>query len=63
MVAERLDGQLMLEVYDDGHGGADRLGGTGLRGLEDRVVAVGGRFWVQSRPGVGTTVRVALPCE
>ena len=32
VVAERLDGQLMLEVYDDGHGGADRLGGTGLRG-------------------------------
>ena len=63
VVAERLDGHLMLEVYDDGHGGADRLGGTGILGLEDRVVAVGGRFWLDSRPGVGTTVRVALPCE
>ena len=63
VVTERLDGHLMLEVYDDGHGGADRLGGTGLRGLEDRVVAIGGQFWLESRPGVGTTVRVVLPCE
>lgn len=63
VVAKRLDGSLVLEVFDDGHGGADLLGGTGLRGLEDRVVAVGGQFSLDSRPGVGTTVRVVLPCE
>ena len=43
-------------------GGADIESGTGLRGLEDRVAALGGTLRVVSRPGVGTTISVELPC-
>lgn len=49
-----------LLVRDDGVGGADPSGG-GLRGLADRVAAVGGRFSVASPPGAGTVLRVHLP--
>ena len=59
----RLDGQVLVEVSDDGVGGADPATGSGLRGLLDRVSAVGGRLEVDSRPGQGTTVRAAIPCE
>jgi signal transduction histidine kinase len=55
-------GRLVLEITDDGPGGASALRGTGLRGLSDRVSAVGGRFDVDSPPGGGTTVRARLPC-
>jgi len=54
-------GRLRLLVGDDGDGGA-RPDGTGLRGLRDRVEAAGGRWWLTSPPGVGTTVEVELPC-
>jgi signal transduction histidine kinase len=53
---------LLIEVRDDGVGGAAVAGGSGLRGLADRVDAVGGRFDLDSPPGRGTTVRVELPC-
>jgi signal transduction histidine kinase len=56
------DGRLILEITDDGPGGASTLRGSGLRGLGDRVSAVGGRFDVDSPPGGGTTVRARLPC-
>src|SRR5919112_2633239 len=46
---------------DDGVGGADTRGGSGLRGLEDRVEALGGRLHVRSLPGEGTSVRADLP--
>jgi signal transduction histidine kinase len=49
-----------VEVGDDGVGGA-RLGGTGLRGLSDRVEALGGRLNVESDPGCGTTLRASFP--
>ncbi len=55
------DGELVTEVTDDGRGGAGFEGGTGLRGLEDRVAAVGGRLEVESRAGEGTTVRALIP--
>jgi signal transduction histidine kinase len=55
-------GWLILDVADDGPGGASMRVGTGLRGLADRVEAVGGRFKVQSPPGCGTHVRAELPC-
>jgi DNA primase len=55
--------QLLVEVSDDGVGGADPATGSGLRGLLDRVSAVGGRFEVDSRRGQGTTVRATIPCE
>jgi signal transduction histidine kinase len=55
------DQLLRVEVRDDGCGGADRTGGSGLLGLTDRVEALGGRLSLHSPPGAGTTVQVALP--
>ena len=57
----RDDGLLVVEVSDDGGGGADPGKGSGLRGLTDRVEALGGRLHVSSEPGRGTTVRAELP--
>ena len=57
----RDDGMLVVEVADDGVGGADADNGTGLRGLSDRVEALGGRLRVSSEHGRGTTVRAELP--
>jgi signal transduction histidine kinase len=51
-----------LEVSDDGRGGADLLAGTGLRGLSDRVAAVGGRLEVGSANGRGTRIHSEIPC-
>jgi signal transduction histidine kinase len=59
----RDDGQVLVEVSDDGVGGADPATGSGLRGLLDRVSALGGSLEVDSRPGRGTTVRAEIPCE
>jgi signal transduction histidine kinase len=53
---------LRVEISDDGIGGAAAGGGSGLRGLADRVEALGGRLAVSSPPGRGTTVRAQLPC-
>jgi signal transduction histidine kinase len=60
--AVRADGRLVIEISDDGIGGADSTG-SGLRGLADRVEAHGGRFAVESRNGEGTRVIGELPCE
>jgi signal transduction histidine kinase len=54
------DGELHVEIRDDGVGGA-RQDGHGLLGLQDRVAALGGRLEVQSTPGAGTLVAVTLP--
>jgi signal transduction histidine kinase len=54
---------LLVEVGDDGVGGADPARGSGLRGLHDRVAAVGGRLWVTSPPGHGTVVKAWLPAR
>jgi signal transduction histidine kinase len=51
----------VIEIRDDGVGGADPARGTGLRGLGDRVEAVGGWLAVTSPPGGGTTVVATLP--
>ena len=59
----RDDGVLVVEVSDDGVGGADADKGSGLRGLSDRVEALGGRFRVSSEQGRGTTVRAELPLQ
>ncbi|WP_030335926.1 sensor histidine kinase [Micromonospora parva] len=56
-------GDLVVEVTDDGHGGADPARGTGLTGLADRVAAVGGRLLLSSPAGGPTVVRVELPCR
>jgi signal transduction histidine kinase len=58
----RMDGHVVVEIVDDGNGGADTEGGTGLRGLADRVEAIGGRLRVWSPRGGGTRVRAELPC-
>jgi signal transduction histidine kinase len=55
------DGVLVLEVHDDGAGGADPTRGTGLIGLTDRVAACGGSIAITSPPGEGTTLAVELP--
>jgi signal transduction histidine kinase len=55
-------GVLAVEVADDGVGGACNGGGSGLRGLTDRVEAAGGRLHVASPPGQGTMLRAELPC-
>jgi PAS domain S-box-containing protein len=55
------DGSLMVEVRDDGVGGATPDGGTGLRGLADRVGALDGRITVRSPPGEGTLLRAVIP--
>jgi signal transduction histidine kinase len=54
---------LIMEVRDDGRGGADPAAGTGLTGLADRVAAVGGRLLLASPAGGPTLVRVELPCD
>ena len=56
-----LGDRLLIEVADDGVGGADRAKGSGLLGLEDRVAAIGGRLHVESVLGRGTSVRADLP--
>jgi signal transduction histidine kinase len=58
---ERVPGGLRIEIADDGRGGADPAAGTGLRGLADRVEALGGTFAVADRRGGGTIVSVELP--
>jgi signal transduction histidine kinase len=58
----RANGTLVVEVRDDGVGGADPKRGSGLRGLADRVAAVDGRLVVTSEPGAGTIVHAEIPC-
>jgi signal transduction histidine kinase len=62
LAASREGPLLVLEVADDGIGGAGAGGGSGLRGLADRVEALGGRLTVSSPPGRGTTLRAEIPC-
>ena len=59
---ERVNGQLLVEVSDDGVGGASVSHGSGLRGLSDRVAALSGTLEVTSPPGRGTRLRAYLPC-
>ena len=59
---EQQPGRLVVEVVDDGVGGADTERGSGLRGLADRVEALGGRLRVWTPLGGGTRVRAEIPC-
>lgn len=52
----------MVEVHDDGRGGADPAQGSGLTGLADRVAVAGGKMLLSSPPGGPTIVRVEVPC-
>jgi signal transduction histidine kinase len=60
--AHVMNGWLLVEVIDDGIGGADPAKGSGLRGLADRVAAVGGRLTVRSSDGRGTRIEAVIPC-
>jgi signal transduction histidine kinase len=60
--AERVDGHLVVQVTDDGVGGADLSRGSGLQGLADRVGALDGRLVVDSPPRGGTRVVATIPC-
>jgi signal transduction histidine kinase len=59
----RAEDRLLVEVRDDGIGGAAAGAGLGLRSLADRVDTVGGRLIVTSGAGQGTSLRAELPCE
>lgn len=56
-------GRLLLEVRDDGRGGADAAAGSGLTGLADRVSVLDGTLSLSSPPGGPTLLRVEIPCE
>jgi signal transduction histidine kinase len=60
---QRDDGRLLLEISDDGVGGAQPDAGSGLRGLADRVAALDGELDITSPAGEGTRLRVRLPCR
>ncbi|HXL43215.1 MAG TPA: PAS domain-containing protein [Gaiellaceae bacterium] len=59
----RQNGRAVVEVADDGVGGADPTRGSGLSGLVDRVEALDGVLKVDSAPGAGTRIRAEIPCE
>ena len=50
-------------ITDNGIGGADPAGGSGLRGLADRIEALDGGLRVESSPGSGTRIEARIPCE
>ncbi len=56
------DGALVVEVRDDGVGGADPAAGSGLAGLADRVAVTDGVMTLSSPPGGPTSLRVEIPC-
>jgi signal transduction histidine kinase len=56
------DGELVLEISDDGDGEASLRPGGGLQGLADRLDALGGQLTLSRRAGGGTTVRAEVPC-
>jgi signal transduction histidine kinase len=60
---EATNKRVVLSVGDNGAGGADPDRGTGLRGLADRVEALGGRLELHSPPGQGTLLTASIPCE
>ena len=55
------DTRMIIEIADDGIGGANPALGSGLRGLTDRVQALGGEITIVSAPGHGTLLRAQLP--
>jgi signal transduction histidine kinase len=62
MRVSRIGGRAVIEIADDGVGGADDAAGSGLRGLADRVEALDGNLRVASPAGAGTVVIAEMPC-
>jgi signal transduction histidine kinase len=63
VTVRRANGRVLVEVADDGVGGADTAAGSGLRGLADRVAALDGRLELESPAGAGTRLRAEIPLE
>jgi signal transduction histidine kinase len=63
VLARVRDRALIVEVTDDGRGGADPGRGSGLAGLTDRAAVAGGRMLLSSPPGGPTVLRVEVPCQ
>jgi signal transduction histidine kinase len=61
VTVRQTNGRVRVEVRDDGVGGADATGGSGLRGLADRVSALDGTLSLDSPPGRGTRLRAEIP--
>ena len=61
VAVRRLNGRVTVEVADDGVGGADAAGGSGLRGLADRVAALDGTLSLDSPAGRGTRLQADIP--
>jgi signal transduction histidine kinase len=61
--AQQEGDDIVVEIADDGVGGADEAWGSGLRGLNDRVTALDGALTVISPPGRGTFVQATIPCH
>jgi signal transduction histidine kinase len=61
VAVRRANGSVIVEVTDDGVGGADVAGGSGLRGLADRVAALDGTLSLESPPGRGTRLQAKIP--
>ncbi|HXE93792.1 MAG TPA: histidine kinase [Gaiellaceae bacterium] len=59
----QVDGYALVEVVDDGVGGADPGRGSGLSGLSDRVASLNGKLVIDSPPGAGTRIRAEIPLE
>ena len=59
----QVDGYALVEVVDDGVGGADPTRGSGLSGLSDRVSSLNGKLVIDSPPGAGTRIRAEIPLE
>ena len=62
ITARRRNGTFLVKVEDDGVGGAHVEGSSGLRGLIDRVEALGGRVTIESPLGAGTRIEAEIPC-
>jgi signal transduction histidine kinase len=61
VAVRRLNGSVTVEVTDDGVGGADATGGSGLRGLADRIAALDGTLRLESPAGHGTRLHAEIP--
>jgi signal transduction histidine kinase len=61
LAVSRAGDRAIIEVSDDGIGGADLTRGSGLRGLGDRIGALGGRLEIESPQRAGTTIRATIP--
>jgi signal transduction histidine kinase len=62
VVLRRFENELYLQITDDGKGGADESGGSGIGGIRQRVEAHDGAFELTSPVGGPTTLTVSLPC-